>query len=76
MSDACGRCAYDPRQRAGDRACPFTTLYWAFFASHRERFADHLRVRFAVQSLDKLADRPALKRRARLVLQGLERGGI
>lgn len=30
QSDYCKRCAFDPR-----RDCPFTALYWAFFARHR-----------------------------------------
>ncbi|WP_269584418.1 cryptochrome/photolyase family protein [Roseibium sp. Sym1] len=30
MSDYCGACAYDVRQRTGDRACPFNALYWDF----------------------------------------------
>jgi len=30
MSDHCGGCRYDPRQRTGADACPFTAGYWAF----------------------------------------------
>jgi len=29
MSDHCGDCAFDPRKRLGDDACPFTAGYWA-----------------------------------------------
>ena len=32
MSDHCGDCAFDPRKRVGDDACPFTAGYWAFDA--------------------------------------------
>jgi len=30
MSDYCSACAYDVRQRTGETACPFNTLYWDF----------------------------------------------
>ena len=29
MSDHCGDCAYDPKKRLGDNACPFTAGYWS-----------------------------------------------
>ena len=36
MSDHCGRCRYDVRQKTGPDACPFNALYWDFLARHRE----------------------------------------
>ncbi|WP_305984927.1 cryptochrome/photolyase family protein [Roseibium sp. MMSF_3544] len=30
MSDYCGHCQYDVRQKAGPGACPFNALYWNF----------------------------------------------
>lgn len=30
MSDYCGDCAYDVKQKTGPRACPFNALYWHF----------------------------------------------
>jgi deoxyribodipyrimidine photolyase-related protein len=76
MSDFCPHCRYDPRERMGPDACPFTTLYWHFFARHRERFAYHPRVRTTVAALDRLRDREALEARAKQVLRGLGSGEI
>ena len=36
MSDHCSSCAYDPRVRVGEDACPFTAGYWWFLDRHRE----------------------------------------
>ena len=44
MSDYCRRCRYDRKQRIGDDACPFTTLYWDFLARHRDRLAKNPRI--------------------------------
>jgi deoxyribodipyrimidine photolyase-related protein len=39
MSDYCGGCQYDPKQRTGETACPFNALYWNFLL----RFEKQLR---------------------------------
>ncbi len=39
MSDYCGGCAYKPKVRTGDDACPFNFLYWNFLL----RFESQLR---------------------------------
>ncbi|WP_439530393.1 cryptochrome/photolyase family protein [Pannonibacter sp.] len=39
MSDYCGSCRYDVKQRTGRDACPFNALYWDFL----DRNADRLR---------------------------------
>jgi deoxyribodipyrimidine photolyase-related protein len=39
MSDYCGGCKYDAKQRTGDTACPFNALYWNFLL----RFEKQLR---------------------------------
>lgn len=60
MSDHCGDCAYDPKKRLGDDACPFTAGYWAFTHRHRDRLARNMRTRRAVSSMDRLSDLDAV----------------
>ena len=45
MSNHCRNCRYDPHQSLGEKACPFTTLYWDFLARHQQRFAGNARMR-------------------------------
>ncbi|MCL6731083.1 cryptochrome/photolyase family protein [Streptomyces neyagawaensis] len=56
MSDLCGGCVYRPGERTGDRACPFTTGYWAFLHRHRARLERNPRMAQTVRGLDRLAD--------------------
>ncbi len=68
MSDYCGGCAYDPKVRVGERACPFTAGYWAFLERNRERLSGNHRMRQPLMGLDRLKDLDEL------VVQERERG--
>ena len=54
MSDYCGHCRYDVKQRTGPDACPFNYLYWDFVARHRERLAANPRMRRTVSTLERM----------------------
>ena len=45
MSDYCGHCRYDVKQRLGPDACPFNALYWDFMARHEGKLGDNPRLR-------------------------------
>ncbi len=53
MSNFCGHCRYDYRETTGDRACPFSTLYWEFLDRHHERFKYNPRLRLQIRGLEK-----------------------
>jgi deoxyribodipyrimidine photolyase-related protein len=76
MSDYCGDCRFDRKQRVGDDACPFTTLYWDFLDRHRDRLLRNHRVVRQVRSADRLSDLPAVRERAVDVLDRLDRGEL
>ncbi|WBB79639.1 cryptochrome/photolyase family protein [Micromonospora sp. WMMD882] len=61
MSDYCGGCAYDPKQRLGERACPFTAGYWSFLARNRDRIPGNARMARTMAQLDRLADVDAVR---------------
>jgi deoxyribodipyrimidine photolyase-related protein len=76
MSNYCKGCAYDPKLRTGEQACPFTTLYWDFLDRHRETFVKNHRMRQQYSGLDRLSDLPEVRLRAQEVLKGLSSGEI
>jgi len=76
MSDYCKECRFDRKQRVGDDACPFTTLYWDFLDRHRDRLLHNPRVARQVRAADNLADLPAVRERARQVLARLDAGDL
>ena len=76
MSQYCKGCVYDPKLRVGEKACPFTTLYWDFLDRNREVFSKNHRMFQQINGLKRLSDLPELRERAKEVLAGLEIGEI
>ncbi len=72
MSDHCRGCRFDPAQRSGPAACPFTTLYWDFLARPQVLLAGNPRMAAQVQNLARLgaAERSAIAGRAAQVRAG------
>jgi deoxyribodipyrimidine photolyase-related protein len=56
MSPHCKGCRYDPAERVGASACPFTTLYWDFLMRHETRLAANPRMVMQVKNLARLTE--------------------
>ena len=54
MSDYCNSCKYNWKQRHGDGACPFNSLYWHFFNRHRQRLGKNPRVAMMYRVWDRM----------------------
>ena len=54
MGDHCRGCHYDPKQRTGDRACPFNSLYWHFHHRHRVLLEKNPRIGMVYRTLDRM----------------------
>jgi len=74
MSNYCKSCRYDPKQKTGESACPFTTMYWAFLIKHEASLASHPRTQLMVKHVAKLStdERAAIADMATQRLQQLE----
>ncbi|OYU69682.1 MAG: cryptochrome/photolyase family protein [Alphaproteobacteria bacterium PA2] len=55
MSNYCGTCAFDVKQRTGPRACPFNALYWDFIARSREKIGSNPRMAQMVRTYDRFS---------------------
>jgi deoxyribodipyrimidine photolyase-related protein len=54
MSNYCTGCRYDPKQKTGPRACPFTTLYWNFIDRHEAELAANPRTVLMARNVARL----------------------
>ncbi|MHA6721656.1 cryptochrome/photolyase family protein [Sphingomonas sp. RS2018] len=74
MSDYCGRCRYDVKQRTGPDACPFNALYWDFLARHDARFRKNPRMRNMYATWDRMSEesRREVRASAKAFLASLE----
>jgi deoxyribodipyrimidine photolyase-related protein len=72
MSPHCKSCRYDPAQRAGEKACPFTTLYWDFLMRHEVTLTGNPRMSLQVKNLARLSDaqKQAIRERAAAIRSG------
>ncbi len=53
MSNYCKSCDYSFKEAVGERACPFTTLYWDFLDRHYEKLRGNPRLAFQMRNLEK-----------------------
>ena len=72
MSPHCKGCRYDPAQRSGDSACPFTTLYWDFLMRHEAMLAKNPRMALQVKNVARLSgeQKNAVVERASAIRRG------
>ncbi len=76
MSDYCGECRFDPKQRIGDEACPFTTLYWDFLHRNRNELAGNHRLARQLAAAERLTDMADVRAHAKRVLDQLSDGNL
>jgi deoxyribodipyrimidine photolyase-related protein len=76
MSDSCRACRFDPKQRVGPDACPYTTLYWDFLARNEQALSGNHRMARSLAAMRQLRDLPAVREHAVEILQRLETGQL
>ena len=71
MSNYCAGCRFDPAEAVGEKACPFTTLYWDFLDRHETLLRGNARMHMQLRNLDRLSAerRDAIRERAESILK-------
>jgi deoxyribodipyrimidine photolyase-related protein len=72
MSDYCAGCAYDVKDRLGERACPFNALYWDFLIRHGETLKSNPRMAMPYRGVAAMteAERAAIQAKAEATRRG------
>ena len=55
MSNYCSYCRYQPKEKLGVNACPFTLLYWRFILRHEAVLSSNPRTKLMVTHVAKLS---------------------
>lgn len=71
MGNYCEKCAYDPKKKVGEDACPFNALYWNFLDEKKAYFKDNPRMGMMLRLLEKKdkEEMAALKDRAKDIIE-------
>jgi len=72
MGGPCAGYRYDPALREGERACPYTTLYWDFLMRHEPLLLKNPRMALQVKNVARLGDaqRQGVMQRAQAIRRG------
>ncbi len=72
MGGPCKGCRYDPALRDGEKACPYTTLYWDFLMRHQPLLSKNARMALQVKNVERMTDsqREAVAQRADAIRRG------
>ena len=76
MSNYCKSCVYDPKLRVGEKACPFTNLYWNFLHENRETFSKNHRMFQQLNGINRLKDLDETLGESKRILHELSEGSI
>lgn len=57
MSDYCANCRYRPSEGSGEKACPFTALYWDFLRRHADDLRGNNRMAMQLRNLDRKSEK-------------------
>lgn len=71
MSNYCQHCRFDPAKRTGERACPFTVMYWDFLMRHQGRLQRVPRMEMQLRNLVRIepAEKKEIRKKAAQILR-------
>mgnify|MGYP006145689033 FL=1 len=73
MSNYCGSCHYNVKEKLGEKACPFNSLYWHFLDEKKQHFANNQRMSMMLALLRKMKpeELAATKEKAVSILENI-----
>lgn len=54
MGNYCQNCYYDKKDKTGEKACPFNSLYWHFYERNRDKLEKNPRIGMMYRTWDKM----------------------
>ena len=54
MSHYCSNCHYNYKEKTGDKACPFNSMYWNFMDKNRNQLEHNPRIGMVYRTWDKM----------------------
>ena len=74
MSNYCSDCYYNHKEKLGDKACPFNSLYWNFLDDKRNKLGNNYRMGMMYSVLDKMDKTQVnkMKERATKIIENLD----
>lgn len=74
MSNYCGSCHYNVKDKLGEKACPFNSLYWNFLDDKKEHFKNNQRMAMMLNLLHKIPAEELyqIKMKAKEIIENLD----
>lgn len=74
MSNNCAKCHYNVKEKFGDKACPFNTLYWNFLEEKKDYFKGNQRMAMMLNLLRKIAPEELykIKEKASTIIENMD----
>ncbi|AZB43109.1 cryptochrome/photolyase family protein [Bacillus sp. FJAT-42376] len=78
MSNYCSSCFYQVKNKTGDKACPFNSLYYDYLDRHEKKLSSNSRMKFNYKNLGKLSkdSRKEILERAKEVKELMKKGEL
>ena len=76
MSDYCDGCPFNPKERTGENACPFTTLYWHFIDENYDDLKKNHRMARQIGGIYRLSDRERIREEGTAKIKAIRAGKL
>lgn len=68
----CDHCAYSHKEKLGEKACPFNSLYWHFYDRNRDKLEKNPRIGMAYRTWDKMKNKQEILDQAERYLENID----